>query len=103
MNAGTSHRHTHILPHNLPLRQTDGEEVPPQVDMGIDPQETLTQGNKRRHVLNTVGGKMLQLHLVIIQQPLKKSMRGYGKSPLMKDGKGHDVPFRRCWLILLAG
>ena len=46
---------------------------------------------------------MLQLHLVIIQQPLKKSMRGNGKSPLMKDGKGHDVPFERRRLTLIAG
>ena len=103
MNIGTTHRHVHILPPNLPLRQTDGEEVPPHIEVGIDPQQTLTQGNKRRHVLNTVGGKMLQLHLVIIQQPLKKSMRGYGKPPLMKDGKGHDVPFGRCKLALIIG
>jgi len=103
MNAGTSHRHVHILPPNLPLRQTDSEEVPPQIEVGIDPQETLTQGNKCRHMLDTIGGKMLQLHLVIIQQPPKKSMRGYGKSPLMKDGKGHGVPFGRCWLTLIAG
>ena len=29
-------------------------------------------------------------------------MRGYGKSPLMEDSKGHDVPFGRHWLILLT-
>jgi len=54
-------------------------------------------------MLDTIGGKMLQLHLVIIQQPPKKSMHGYGKSPLMKDGKRHDVPFERRWLTLITG
>ena len=30
-------------------------------------------------------------------------MHGYGKSPLMKDGKGHDVPFERRRLTLITG
>ena len=70
--------------------------------MGIDPQETLTQGNKRRHMLNPVGSKMLQLHLIVIQQPPKKSMRRYCKSPLMKDGERYDIPFGRRRLTLVA-
>jgi len=45
---------------------------------------------------------MLQLHLIIIQQPPKESMRGYGKSPLMEDGERHDIPFGRCRLILVT-
>ena len=70
--------------------------------MGIDPQETLTQGNKRRHMLNPVGSKMLQLHLIVIQQPPKESMRGYRKSPLMEDGERNDIPFGRHRLTLVA-
>ena len=45
---------------------------------------------------------MLQLHLIIIQQSSKESMCGYGKSPLMEDSKGDDIPFGRRWLILLT-
>ena len=70
--------------------------------MGINPQETLTQGNKRRHMLNPVGSKMLKLHLIVIQQPPKESMRGYRKSPLMKDGKRYDIPFRQRRLTLVT-
>ena len=70
--------------------------------MGIDPQETLTQGNKRRHMLNPVGSKMLQLHLIVIQQPPKESMRRYCKSPLMKDGERYDIPFGRRRLTLVT-
>ena len=70
--------------------------------MGIDPQETLTQGNKCRHMFNPVGSKMLQLHLIVIQQPPKESMRGYYKSPLMKDGERYDIPFERRRLTLVT-
>ena len=45
---------------------------------------------------------MLQLHLIIIQQPLEESMRGYRKSLLMEDGERYDIPFRRRWLTLVA-
>ena len=53
-------------------------------------------------MLNPIGSKMLQLHLVIIQQPSKESMRGYHKSPLMEDGERHDIPFERRRLILVT-
>ena len=45
---------------------------------------------------------MLQLHLIIIQQPPKESMRRYGKSPLMEDGERHDIPFGRRRLMLVT-
>ena len=70
--------------------------------MRIDPQETLTQGNKRRHMLNPVGSKVLQLHLIVIQQPPKESMRRYCKSSLMKDGERYDIPFERHRLTLVT-
>ena len=47
----------------------DGEEVPPQVEVGADPQESLAQGFERHHVLDPVGIEMLQLNLVEVQQP----------------------------------
>ena len=45
---------------------------------------------------------MLQLHLVIIQQPPKESMHGYCESPLMKDGERDNIPFGRHRLTLVA-
>ena len=59
-------------------------------------------GDKRRNMLDPIGIKMLQLHLVVIQQPPKKSMRRYGESPLMEDSKGHDIPFERRRLFLIT-
>ena len=44
---------------------------------------------------------MLQLHIIIIQQPPKESMRRYGKTPLMENDERHNIPFgwRRLSLV----
>ena len=45
---------------------------------------------------------MLQLHLVVMQQPPKELVGGGGESPLMEVSEGHDVAIRRRWRILIA-
>ena len=59
MNAGASHRHAQLLLLNLLLRQVDGKEIPPQIKVGTNPQEPLTQGDERRNVLDLIGSKVL--------------------------------------------
>ena len=71
--------------------------------MGTNPQEPLTQGNERRNVLDPIGSKVLQLHIVVIQQPSKELLGRGGKSPLMEVNEGHNVAFGRRWLILITG
>ena len=71
--------------------------------MGTNPQERLTQGDERRNVLDPIGSKVLQLHLVVIQQPPKELMGGDGEPPLMKASEGHHIAFGRRWLILIVG
>ena len=93
MNAGTSHRHAQLWLPNPLLRQVDGEEIPPQVEVGTNPQEPLTQGDKCRNVLDPIGSKVLQLHLVVIQQPLKELVGRGGESLLVKASRGHHVAF----------
>ena len=66
--------------------------------MGTDPQEPLAQGDERRNMLDPVGGKVLQFHLIVVQQSPEKWMGRHGESPLMEVSKRHDVPFRRLWL-----
>ena len=46
---------------------------------------------------------MLQLHLVVIQQPPKERVSKYGESPLMEVSEGHDIPFGRQRLVLITG
>jgi hypothetical protein len=39
--------------------QGDGEEVPPQLEVQVDPQEPLTQCDKGRDVLDPIGVQVL--------------------------------------------
>jgi len=77
--------------------------MPPQVKVGINPQEPLAQGDERHNVLDPIGGKVLQLHLVVIQQPPKEWVSRYGESPLMEVTEGHNIPFGRQRLVLITG
>ena len=70
--------------------------------MGTNPQEPLTQGDERYNVLDSVGVKMLQLHLVVVQQALKKLIGGGGESPLVEVSEGYDIPVERRQRILIA-
>ena len=70
--------------------------------MGTNPQEPLTQGDERRNVLEPIGIEVLQLHLVVLQQPPKELLSRYGESPLVEESKGHDVSFGRRWLVLIT-
>ena len=54
-------------------------------------------------MLDSVGGKMLQLHLVVVQQAPKKLMGGAGESPLMEVSEGYDIPFGQRWRVLIDG
>ena len=71
--------------------------------MGTNPQEPLAQGDEIRDMLDPIGIKMLQLHLVVIQQPPKKHMGRDSESLLMEESKRHDIPLRRRWLVLITG
>ena len=73
------------------LLEGDGEEVPPQIKVGTDPQKYLTQGDERRHVLDSVGIEVLQLDLVVVQQPPKKSVGGGHEPTLMEVGERHHI------------
>ena len=71
--------------------------------MGTNPQEPLTQGDEHHNVLDPIGSKVLQLCLVVIQQPLKELVSRYGKSPLMEVSEGHDIPFGQRRHVLITG
>ena len=42
LDANASHRHVQLLPLLLLLQDDDDEEIPPQVEVGTNPQEPLT-------------------------------------------------------------
>ena len=102
LNADTSHRHAQLLPLLPLLEEGDDEEVPPQVEVGTNPQEPLTQGDKCCNVLDPVGSKVLQLHIVVMQQPPKELVGRGGESPLVEVSEGHNVAFERRRHVLIA-
>ena len=70
--------------------------------MGTDPQEPLAQRDERHNVLDPIGGKVLQFHLIVVQQSPKELMGGHGESLLVEVSERHDVPFERLRLILFT-
>ena len=95
MDTSASHRRVQLLLLLSLLLEGDSDEVPPQVKVRTNPQESLTQGDEHRNVLDFVGIKVLQLHLVVMQQPPKELMGGGGESPLVEVSEGHDVAIGR--------
>ena len=71
-DVGASHRHAQLSLLLPLLQECDDEEILPQVEVGTNPQKSLTQGDERRNVLDSVGIKVLQLYFVVVQQSLKK-------------------------------
>jgi hypothetical protein len=50
--------------------QEDGEELPPQLEAGLNPQIPFAQRDEGHDVLYPVGIQVLQLDLVVMQQSL---------------------------------
>ena len=67
LDADASHQRVQLLLLLRLLLKGDGEEIPPQIKVGTDPQESLTHGDERHHMLNPVGIKVLQLDLVVMK------------------------------------
>ena len=55
------------------------------------------------NVLDPIGSKVLQLHIVVIQQPPKKLVGRGGESPLVEVSEGHNIAFGRRQRVLVAG
>ena len=76
VDARASHQHQDLLASVLLPVQGDGEEVPPQLEVRLDPQVPLAHRDEGRDVLDPVGVEVLQLNLVVVQQPQEERMRG---------------------------
>jgi len=71
--------------------------------VGPNPQEPLTQGDECRDVLDPIGSQVLQLHVVVMQQPPKELVGGGDESPLVEVSEGHNIAFGRRRHVLIAG
>ena len=72
----------------------DRKEVPPEIEDGRDTEEALTQGDEGGDVLNPVGIQMLQLDLVVVQQPAEEVVSGHPEAPLVELEEGDNIAWR---------
>ena len=105
LDAGAPHRHVQLLPTALLplLLEVDGEEMPPQVEVGANPQESFAQHDERCHVLDPIGIEMLQLNLIAVQQPSKEFVGGGCEPTLVEVGERHHIAVGWRWQILIVG
>ena len=68
LDARTSQQHRGLLASLLLLDQGDGEEISPQLEVGLDPQVPLTHRDNSRDVLDPIRVQVLQLDLIMVQQ-----------------------------------
>ena len=69
VDAHASHWHQDLPTSVLLPVQGDGEEVPSQLEVRLDPQVPLAHRVEGRDVLDPIGVEVLQLDLVVVQQP----------------------------------
>jgi hypothetical protein len=75
-----------------PLLQVDGEEMPPEIKMGLDPQITFTQCDEDGDVLNHIRIQVMQLDLVVMEEPEEETMRRHRKTMLVGMHERHHIP-----------
>ncbi|KAK8448167.1 hypothetical protein SEVIR_8G238775v4 [Setaria viridis] len=95
MNPGAPNRHRRrpLLAPGLPrlLIQAHREEILSQLEVGLNPQESLTQRDECRDVLDPIGVEVLELEPVVVKKPAEEAAWRGGESPLVEVGEGDDV------------
>jgi hypothetical protein len=84
------------------LDQGDGEEVPLELEVRFNPQEPLTQLDEGRDLLDPIQIEVLQLNLVVMEEPPEEGMRGHPKPALMEVREGDNVAIARRWYLFTA-
>ena len=92
-----------ITPLTFCLDEGDCEEELPQLEHRRDAEEALTQGDESGDILNPIGIRMLQLHLVVVQQPPEERMGGCREASLVDVHERDDVPRWRLRLRFAGG
>jgi hypothetical protein len=91
-----------VVDPSLFFYQGDGKEIPPELKMRLDPQQSLAQCNEGRDLLDPIRIEVLQLYLVVVEKPAEEGMRGHPESALVEVREGNDVAVPRRWQFLAA-
>jgi hypothetical protein len=73
------------------------KEIGPQIPMGGDPQILLAHRYEDSGLRDGVGGEVVQLHPIVVQDRPHKAARRHTESPLVEGDEAHDVPRRWGW------
>jgi hypothetical protein len=69
-----------------------GEEMSPQVPLGVNPQKPLANRHENDRLRDGVRVEVMQLHLVIVRERPHEETRRHPKPPLMEGGEADHVP-----------
>lgn len=70
---------------------------------GVNPQVPLTQGHKRRHLLNPIEGKLVECHAKVVEDLANEAVCGHGESPHVVGEEAHHVSLRMVGALLTVG
>jgi hypothetical protein len=93
--AASPHHHTnllHVRRHDGELR---GEEMGPQVSVGVNPPKPLANRRENGRLHDGVGVEVVKLHPVVVRERPHEAARRHPKPLLMKRGEADHVPRRR--------
>ena len=92
--AHASHRHRGLPASLLLLDHGNGEEISPELEVGLDPQVPLAHHDEGRDMLDLIGVQVLQLDLIMMQLTLEEQVRRNCESALLEEREGDDVAVR---------
>jgi hypothetical protein len=93
--AASPHRHTDLLHVCRHIRELRGEEMGPQVPVGVNPQKPLANRCENGRLRDGVGVEVVKLHPVVVRERPHEAARRHPKPPLMKRGEADHIPRRR--------
>ena len=83
------------LPSCLPPHQDDGEEVAPSEKVRRDPEVSLTKRHEGHDVLDPVRVQVMQLDLIMAEEPDKERVQRKCVASLMEVSERDHIPKRR--------
>jgi hypothetical protein len=89
------HRHADLLLPRHQGKKLRGEEMGPQILVGVNPQKTLANRCEDGRLRNGVGIEVVQLHPVVVQERPHETACWHSKPPLMEGDETNHIPRRR--------
>jgi hypothetical protein len=98
--AASPHRHMDLLHVRRRGEELLGEEIGPQVPVGVNPPKPLANRRENGRLRDGVGVEVMQLHPIVVREHPHEVARRHPKPPLMKRGEADHVPRWRSWVGL---